>query len=111
VSSGDGFGVAVTVSPRFSACPDGFPAPPPGVRRRRTRLSEVVDVAGMSAAGLVGELAALADARSQLVAYDAVVVARFAALRPAGTDLTSDQPGGGLDAGRPAARGVGVLRR
>jgi hypothetical protein len=56
-------------------------------------LSELVDVAGMGSSGLVGELGALADGRAQFAAYEAMVVARFAALRPAGADRGEAEPG------------------
>jgi len=81
---------------------------PAGVRRRRTRLSEVVDVAGMSTAGLADELGVLGDARSQLAAYEAVVVARLAALRPAESDLTADQPGHAVEGWLPDRAPGGV---
>ena len=90
---GSDFGVSVTVSQRPSARP-GLPVPlPAGVTRRRARLSEVIDVAGMDEVGLAEELGTIADARSQLAAYEAVVVARFAALRPADTDRGPEEPG------------------
>jgi len=62
----------------------------------------------MSAAGVVEELAVLADARAQFAAYEAVLVARFAALRPASADRREEEPGqcgGGLAAGGADGRG------
>ena len=50
-------------------------------------------MAGMGSSGLVGELGALADGRAQFAAYEAMVVARFAALRPAGADRGEAEPG------------------
>ncbi|WP_222264143.1 hypothetical protein [Modestobacter marinus] len=76
---GGGFGVAVTVVP-VSVLPAGDEPPVPVVRRR-PRLTEVLHPAGVVDAGLVGELAAIADVRAQLAAYEAGVVVAFAARR------------------------------
>ena len=103
-----GFGVAVTVSPRSSACLAELPPPPVGVTRRRTRLSEVLEPRGFTDAGLVGELAALADVRAQLAAYEAVVVAELARRRPVEWDLSEDQPGHAAEDWRPVRVPVGV---
>jgi hypothetical protein len=88
-----GFGVAVTVAPARPVDPDRWGPPPAGVRRRRSRLSEVLDPGGFDDAGLAGELAAVGDLRSQLAAYEAALVADFARRRPATWDRDADQPG------------------
>jgi hypothetical protein len=93
-----GFGVAVTVS---------LPEPVP-LGRRRARLAEVLDPAGFPDAGLVGELASIADVRSQLAAYEAGVVAELARRRPVHTDLTEDEPGHGVAGWTPDRVPVGV---
>ena len=62
----------------------------------------------MSAAGLVDEFGALGDARSQFAAYEAVLVARFAALRPASADRGGDQPGSAVQGWLPEAAPAGV---
>ncbi|MCZ2848704.1 HNH endonuclease signature motif containing protein [Modestobacter sp. VKM Ac-2978] len=105
-----GFGVAVTVSPRssVSASLAELPPPPAGVTRRRTRLSEVLSPSGFTDAGLVGELAALADVRAQLAAYEAVVVAELARRRPVEWDLSEEQPGHGSEDWAPVRVPVGV---
>jgi hypothetical protein len=105
---GSEFGVAVTVSQRAPAGLDDWPPPAAGVTRRRTRLSEVIDVAGMDASACVGELGTLADARAQLAAYEAVVVARFAALRPAQWDRSADEPGHRVEGWVPGSPPAGV---
>ena len=51
--------------------------------RRRSRLTDVLDPAGFSDAGLTQELAAIGRLRSQLAAYEAALVADFAGRRPA----------------------------
>ncbi|MCZ2848895.1 HNH endonuclease signature motif containing protein [Modestobacter sp. VKM Ac-2978] len=76
--------------------------------RRRTRLSEVLSPRGFSDAGLVGELAALADVRAQLAAYEAVVVAELARRRPVEWDLSEEQPGHGVEDWAPVRVPVGV---
>src|SRR3954452_20714287 len=94
-----GFGLAVTVSlpgPVPAAQREPLPA---GVRRRRTRLVEILDPAAFTDAELAGQLAVIADARAQLAAYEAGLVAELAARRPAETDLAADQPGTGWRAG------------
>ncbi|MCZ2827937.1 HNH endonuclease signature motif containing protein [Modestobacter sp. VKM Ac-2986] len=53
-------------------------------------------------------MAAVADARAQLAAYEAVLVAELAARRPAQTDLTEDQPGHGVEGWSPARVQAGV---
>jgi hypothetical protein len=98
----------VAVRPRVSVLPDEWPPPPPGVTRRRTRLSEIVDVAGLGAPELVDELATLADARAQFAAYEAVVVARFAALRPARWDRSREEPGHRVEGWVPGSPPAGV---
>jgi hypothetical protein len=93
-----GFRVAVTVSVAQSRYPDSDPEPlPVGVTRRRTRLVELLDPAGMAEAELVGQLATIADARAQLAAFEAGVVASFASRRPVDGDLTVDHPGHGVE--------------
>ena len=94
-------GVAVTVAvPR----PVRSELVPTGVTRRRTRLCEVLDPAGFSDAGLVGELASIADVRAQLAAYEAGVVAELAARRPAQFDLAPDEPGAAVEGWTPDSR-------
>src|SRR3954453_17434710 len=98
---GGGFGVAVTITagrPR----PEGEPRPPAGVTRRRVRLCEVLDPAGFDEAELAGELGAVADLRAQLAAYEAGLVAAFAARRPAQFDVPDEQPGHGVDGWTPS---------
>ncbi|KQS58272.1 hypothetical protein ASG36_09180 [Geodermatophilus sp. Leaf369] len=65
---------------------------PPGVTRRRTRLSEIVDVSHWDDAACASALQALADADSQLAAFRADVVKRFADVRPDLWDLNPDDP-------------------
>jgi hypothetical protein len=77
------FGVAVRVAPAVPVSAGG-----PG-----RRLSDVLDPAGMTEAGLVGELYAVGDARSKLAAYEAAIVAQLAARRPASSDRSLDEPG------------------
>ncbi|MCZ2816055.1 hypothetical protein [Modestobacter sp. VKM Ac-2984] len=105
---GDGFGVAVTVSPRVPSVCEELPPPPAGVTRRRTRLSEVLPPGGFSDTGLVGELSTIADVRAQLAAYEAVVVAELARRRPVEWDLTEQEPGHGVEGWRPVRVPVGV---
>jgi hypothetical protein len=98
--------VAVTVSPVRPKPRGGLEPLPVGVTRRRTRLVEVLDPAGFTDEELAGQLAVVADARAQLAAYEAGLVASFAGRRPAQTDLTGDQPGHGVEGygpGRVAA--------
>jgi hypothetical protein len=90
------FGVAVTVAPAVAVSPRG------------ARLSDMLRPAGMADAGLVGELHALADARSRFVAYEAVVVAQLAARRPVETDLAADRPGHRVEGWSPGRVPVGV---
>jgi hypothetical protein len=99
VSEAGWFGVAVRVAPAV-AVSAGAPRGP--------RLSDVLNPAGMSEAGLVGELHALGDGRSKFAAYEAVVVAQLAARRPAETDLTADQPGHRVEGWVPDRVPVGV---
>jgi len=56
----------------------------------------------------VGELRALADARSKFVAYEAVVVAQLAARRPGQRDLAGDRPGHGVEGWLPGSAPLGV---
>ena len=102
-----GFGVAVSPSLHM---PADFPVEPlrPGVTRRPSRLTDVLDPAGFDDRGLAGELAAVRRARSQLAAYEAAVVAELAARRPATTDLTEDQPGHGVEGWGPDRVPAGV---
>ena len=88
-----GFGVAVTVAQAQPFDPDRWGPPPAGVTRRRSRLTDVLDPAGFTDAGLAAELASIADVRAQLAAYEAGVVAELAARRPAAWDLTEEHPG------------------
>jgi hypothetical protein len=94
-----GFGVAVTVAP-------GLPVP--AGRRRSSRLVHVLDPRGFSDAGLVGELASIADVRAQFAAYEAGVVAELAARRPVEWDLTADRPGHAVEGWLPDRAPVGV---
>ena len=106
---GGEFGVGLTVVDRaeFLAAPPLSPLPP-GVTRRRTRLSEMVPPGLCSEDEVVREMRAVADGRAQLAAYEAVLVADMAARRPAQTDLTDDQPGHGVEGQGPARVAVGV---
>ncbi|KQS60796.1 hypothetical protein ASG36_07990 [Geodermatophilus sp. Leaf369] len=76
------------------AAPDPWPDEelPAGVTRRRTRLSEIVDVSHWDDAACASALQALADADSQLAAFRADVVKRFADVRPDLWDLNPDDP-------------------
>jgi hypothetical protein len=94
-----GFGVAVTVAPAD---------PVPAGARRRSRLVEVLDPRGFPEAGLAGELGSIADVRAQLAAYEAGVVAEFAARRPVEWDLTADQRGHAVEGWLPDRAPVGV---
>ncbi|MFQ1002744.1 HNH endonuclease signature motif containing protein [Modestobacter sp. SSW1-42] len=104
---GGGYGVGLTVVDRAESLPAWAP-PPPGVTRRRTRLSEVLAPESCSEEELVREMRAVADGRAQLAAYEAVLVAELAARRPAQTDLTDDQPGHSVEGWGPARVAVGV---
>src|SRR3954454_1518668 len=88
-----GSGVAVTVSLADPVPAAQWEPLPAGVRRRRTRLVEILDPAAFTDAELAGQLAVIADGRAQLAAYEAGLVAELAARRPAETDLAVDQPG------------------
>jgi hypothetical protein len=48
--------------------PDAFGPLPAGVTRRRSRVTELLAPAGLSDAGLVGELRSIADGRSPFAA-------------------------------------------
>ena len=102
-----GYGVGITVVDRAEPRP-AWPPPPPGVTRRRSRLAEVLAPASFSESELVRELGAVADARAQLAAYEAVLVAELAARRPAQTDLADDRPGHGVAGWGPTRVPVGV---
>lgn len=104
---GGGYGVGLTVVDRAEPRAAWAP-PPPGVTRRRTRLSEMVAPELCSEDEVVREMRAVADGRAQLAAYEAVLVAELAARRPAQTDLTDDQPGHGVEGWGPARVPVGV---
>jgi hypothetical protein len=104
---GGGYGVGLTVVDRAEPRP-AWPAPPSGVTRRRTRLSEVLAPELCSEDELVREMRAVADGRAQLAAYEAVLVAELAARRPAQTDLADDQPGHGVEGWGPARVAVDV---
>src|SRR4051812_1734341 len=102
-------GVAVTVAlprpVRSDPTPTGTSDPvPTGTTRRRTRLCEVLDPAGFSDGGLMGELASIADVRAQLAAYEAGVVAELAARRPSEFDLAPDEPGAAVEGWTPDSR-------
>src|SRR3954466_10759144 len=88
-----GFGVAVTVSLADPVPAAQWEPLPAGVRRRRTRLVEILDPAGLTDAGLAGQLAVISVAGARVAACEAGVVAERAARRPAETDLAADQPG------------------
>jgi len=103
-----GFGVAVTVAAVEPYRPEGWGPVPAGVTRRRSRLTDLLDPGGFSDAGLVGELQAIGDGRSQFAAYEAVVVAGLAARRPVETDLSEGQPGHGVEGWVPGRVPVGV---
>jgi hypothetical protein len=103
-----GFGVAVTVSLADPVLPAELDPVPAGVTRRRSRLTDVLDLNVFSDAGLVGELHAIGDGRSQLTAYEAVVVAKMAARRPAQRDRAQDQPGHGVEGWQPGRPPAGV---
>jgi hypothetical protein len=102
-----GYGVGVTVVDRAESLAAWAP-PPPGVTRRRSRLSELLVPASFSESELVREMGAVVDGRGQLAAYDAFLVAQMAARRPAQTDLTEDQPGHGVEGWSPARVPVGA---
>jgi hypothetical protein len=104
---GGGYGVGLTVVDRAEPRAAWAP-PPPGVTRRRTRLSEVLAPELCSEDELVREMRAVADGRAQLAAYEAVLVAELAARRPAQTDLTDDRPGHGVEGWAPTRVPVGV---
>jgi hypothetical protein len=65
---------------------------------------------GFTDGELAGQLAVIADARAQLAAYEAGLVAELAARRPAETDLAEDRPGHRVEGWGPdrvPAAGVG----
>ncbi|WP_216870732.1 HNH endonuclease signature motif containing protein, partial [Modestobacter excelsi] len=88
--------------------PDAWGPPAAGVFRRRSRLTDVLDVAGFDDADFVRELVAVRDLRAQLAAYEAAVVAEFAARRPQRFDLTDDEPGHGVEGYLPDRAPAGV---
>jgi hypothetical protein len=103
-----GFGVAVTVSradPRPSA---EFDEIPPGVTRRPSRLTEVLDVDRFSDADLARELGSIGDVRAKVAAYEAAVVAALASRRPAEWDRRDDRPGHRVEGWSPDRVPVGV---
>ena len=93
---GDGFGVGLTVAPLDLGLPVEEPVPV-GVSRRPSRLTDVLDVEGFSDAQYARELSAINVGRAKLAAYEAAVVAGFAARRPQQWDRTADQPGHGVE--------------
>src|ERR1700710_2282362 len=84
MSEAGGFGVAGRVAPAVPVSAGGPRGP---------RLSDVLDPAGMSETGLVGELFAVGDARSKLGAYEAAIVAQLAGRRPSAADRSRGEPG------------------
>ena len=102
-----GFGVAVSPCLLMPADLPVEPLPP-GVTRRPSRLTDVLDPAGFDDHGLAGELAAVRRARSQLAAYEAALVTQLARRRPADTDLTDGRPGSAAEGWLPDRAPVGV---
>jgi hypothetical protein len=103
-----GFGVAVTVAPvqPFDAAEWG--PLPEGVLRRPSRLTDLLDPGGFDDAGFVRELSAVSVAAAKLAAYQAALVAKMAARRPAQWDRTQDQPGHGVEGWLPDRPPAGV---
>ena len=77
--------------------------PPPGVTRRRGRLTDVLDPDGFDDAGWARELAAVGTGAAKLAAYEAALVASMAARRPASADRAGDQPGHRVEGWSPGA--------
>src|SRR4051794_11294819 len=84
------------------------PPLPEGVVRRRSRLTEVLCPGEMDAPRLAAELGVIADVRAQLDAYEAGVVAAFAARRPATGDRAAERPGSAVDGWVPEPPPGGV---
>ena len=103
-----GFGVAVTVAAAQPFDPDSWGPASPGVTRRPSRLTDVLDVREFDDADFVRELTAVGVARAKLAAYEAAVVAEFAARRPQQWDLTDEQPGHGVEGWLPDRAPAGV---
>ena len=103
-----GFGVALTVAHAQPFDPDSWGPTSPGVTRRASRLTDVLDVRRFDDADFVRELTAVGVARAKLAAYEAALVAGFAARRPRQHDLTEDQPGHGVEGYLPDRAPVGV---
>jgi hypothetical protein len=87
------YGVALTVAPVAEPFEHPVQPVPPGVTRRRSRLTDVLDPFGFDDAGLVRELSAVAMGEAKLAAYQAGLVAAMAARRPASVDRGPDEPG------------------
>jgi len=60
--------VAVTVAPAVPFDPEAWGPVPVGVSRRRSRLTDVLDVGRFGEAEFVRELTAIGELRSQLAA-------------------------------------------
>jgi hypothetical protein len=96
-----GFGVAVTVVPVAALpgepVPGELESPPVGVVRRRSRLTDLLEPRGFDDAGVAAELARVADAKSQLAAYEVALVIRLAELRSDHLDLRPGRRGAAAD--------------
>ncbi|HEY0126024.1 MAG TPA: DUF222 domain-containing protein, partial [Blastococcus sp.] len=87
---GGAYGVGVTVA---SLEPVLWPALPPGVVERPTRLGEMMPVAVRSDAELAVELQRVDQVEGRLAAYRAELVAQLAARRPDAADRQIGEPG------------------
>ncbi|CCH90352.1 HNH endonuclease [Modestobacter italicus] len=103
-----GYGVALTVAPARPLDPDAWGPAPEGVTRRPARVTDLLDVDGFDDAEMARELVAVAVGRAKLAAYEAALVAGFAARRPQQSDLTEDQPGHGVEGYLPDRAPAGV---
>jgi hypothetical protein len=98
----------VTVAPVRERPAADEPPLPAGLQRRRSRLSEVLAPAGFDDARLAAELGVIADVRAQLAAYEAGVVAAFAARRPCAGDRAAGEPGSAVEGWLPEPPPGGV---
>lgn len=86
-----GSGWGLTVAPLDLALPDT--SPPEGVRRRPSRLAEVLPPAGRSRAGKAVELGRVRAMVARLQAYEAALVVGLAADCPDTDDRCPGEPG------------------